>query len=140
AARIMTAGNGGQILASAVTARALHGIDPAYLDDLGTHRLKDLAEAEHLFEIRHPQLPAVTAPLRTVGPSHNLPTYPSSFVGRRAGLAELEALLRQNRLVVLTGVGGTAKTRLAIETARRQVHDLRDGAWFVELAPITDAA
>lgn len=140
AARIMAAGNGGQILLSAVTAHALFAIEPAFLDDLGVHRLKDLAEPEHLYELRHPSLPAVTAPVRTIGPNHNLPEYLSSFVGREVELAELGELVDRHRLVVLTGVGGTGKTRLAVEAARRQVDRRPDGAWLVELTPVTDPA
>lgn len=109
AARIMAAGNGGQILLSAVTAHALFAIEPAFLDDLGVHRLKDLAEPEHLYELRHPSLPAVTAPVRTIGPNHNLPEYLSSFVGREVELAELGELVDRHRLVVLTGVGAPAR-------------------------------
>ena len=47
AARIMSAGHGGQILISSVTAEAID--DP--LNDLGTHHLKDLEEPEHIFEV-----------------------------------------------------------------------------------------
>lgn len=140
AARIMAAGNGGQVLLSAAAAHAAGRIDPAYLEDHGTHRLKDLADPEHIFEVRHPDLPTVAAPLRTVGPNHNLPTYPSSFIGREAELAELNSLLDHHRLVVLTGVGGTGKTRLAVEAARRLAGSQPDGAWLVELAPVDDPA
>jgi MoxR-like ATPase len=52
-----------------------------------------------------------TAPPRT-------PPVPlTSFVGRRAELAAVSALLRGRRLVTLTGVGGSGKTRLAGQLA-----------------------
>jgi non-specific serine/threonine protein kinase len=41
----------------------------------------------------------------------------SRFVGRRAELAELHEVLREHRLVTLTGIGGIGKTRLALEVA-----------------------
>lgn len=82
----------------------------------------------------------MTAPVRTIGPNHNLPEYLSSFVGREVELAELGELVDRHRLVVLTGVGGTGKTRLAVEAARRQVDRRPDGAWLVELTPVTDPA
>ncbi len=138
AARIMSAGHGGQILLSSTTAHA-PGVDRAALGDLGTHHLKDLAEPEHVFELRHPDLPTVAEPIRTVDPRRdNLPDYLTSFIGRQAELDELAELIADNRLVTLTGVGGTGKTRLAIEAARRAAQVMPDGAWVVELAPLTN--
>jgi predicted ATPase/class 3 adenylate cyclase len=138
AARIMSAGHGGQILLSSVTARS-ELETPVELHDLGTHHLKDLAEPEHVFEIRHSGLPVVDRPIKTVDVRrHNLPDYLTSFVGRRRQLDELASLVSANRLVSLTGVGGTGKTRLAVETARRAVSERPDGAWLVELAPVTN--
>lgn len=137
AARIMSAGHGGQILLSSVTAGSeLDGVD---LHDLGTHHLKDLAEPEHVFELRHPDLPVIDRPIRTVDVRrHNLPDYLTSFVGRGEQLDELASLVADHRLVVLTGVGGTGKTRLAVEAARRAASERPDGAWLVELAPVTN--
>jgi predicted ATPase len=137
AARIMSAGHGGQILLSSVTAGDLDG--EVQLHDLGTHHLKDLDEPEHLFEIRHPDLPVVDRPIKTVDiRRHNLPDYLTSFVGRTSELEELAGLVTDNRLVVLTGVGGTGKTRLAVEAGRNLMVDMPDGAWLVELAPVTN--
>ena len=47
-------------------------------------------------------------------------------------------LLDQNRLVVLTGVGGIGKTTLSIEVGHQVLDTFPDGTWFVELAPIAD--
>ena len=44
------------------------------------------------------------------------------------------------RLLTLTGVGGSGKTRLALEVARDLVEAYPDGVWLVELAPISEAA
>ena len=141
AARIMSAAHGGQILLSSATADTADMGPGASLKDLGIHRLKDLEEPEHVFEVRHKDLPVITTPISTVDVRrHNLPDYLTTFVGRAQQLDELASLLDENRLVALTGVGGTGKTRLAVEAARSAVIDLPDGAWMVELAPVTNPA
>src|SRR5512132_1217760 len=47
----------------------------------------------------------------------NLPLQLTRFIGRKAELAHVRHLLRDERLLTLTGPGGIGKTRLAIETA-----------------------
>jgi predicted ATPase len=47
--------------------------------------------------------------------------------------------LSHNRLVTLTGAGGAGKTRMAIQVGAQISGDFRDGAWYVDLAPIADA-
>ena len=69
----------------------------------------------------------------------NLPTPVDSFVAREGEMVELKERLGDARLVTLVGVGGTGKTRLAIETARHMAGEFEDGAWLVELAPVTKA-
>jgi len=54
---------------------------------------------------------------RASKPRQNLPCSLTSFIGRVRELAELEDLVQENRLVTLTGSGGSGKTRLAIEVA-----------------------
>jgi predicted ATPase/DNA-binding SARP family transcriptional activator len=71
---------------------------------------------------------------------HNLPAPVTSFVGREAEIADLERLLREQRLVTLTGAGGAGKTRLALEVARRQVGAWPGGVWLVDLMPVSDPA
>ena len=46
--------------------------------------------------------------------------------------------LADNRLVTLTGAGGAGKTRLAVQVAATIATEFADGAWYVDLAPITD--
>ena len=69
-----------------------------------------------------------------------LPT--TSFVARGRELADVSVLLRRPdvRLVTLTGPGGTGKTRLALEVASRLGGGFANGAIFVDLAPLGDAA
>jgi predicted ATPase len=70
----------------------------------------------------------------------NLPAQVTTFVGRRAELAELESLVRDRRLVTVTGVGGVGKTRLALQVAADLVGDMADGVWLLELASLDDPA
>ena len=69
---------------------------------------------------------------------HNLPARLTSFIGREQALAELEDVLRDHRLVTLTGVGGAGKTRLALEAAARQVGSWTDGVWLVDMTACSD--
>ena len=47
----------------------------------------------------------------------NLPAQLTSFVGREREIAEIKELLKSNRLVVISGPGGSGKTRLALQVA-----------------------
>lgn len=62
----------------------------------------------------------------------------TSYVGRQAELRDVTKLVRDNRLVTLTGPGGVGKTRLAIEVAGRLAEELPDGVWFCDLSTIAD--
>ena len=69
----------------------------------------------------------------------NLPASVDSFVARAEELREVVTLLAGARLVTLVGVGGTGKTRLAVEAAGRLAAGFAGGAWLVELAPVMQA-
>ena len=134
AARIMSAGHGGQILVAASTQALIDGLE---LADLGRHRLKDLSEPEHLFQVAVEGLESDFPPLRTVDSAPgNLPVQATSFIGRDADVDELIGLVRAHRLVTLTGVGGVGKTRLAIQVGAELISDFPDGVWLIELAPV----
>ncbi len=72
------------------------------------------------------------------GPPTNLRTQLTSFVGRVAELAEVKALLRETRLLTLTGPGGVGKTRLAVEAAAQMRDRFAGGIWVIPLASIRD--
>lgn len=69
---------------------------------------------------------------------HNLPRSLTTFVGRHLERTELDSLMDAQRLVTLTGVGGSGKTRLAVEIARERLPRYPEGVWMVDLAPLSD--
>src|SRR5205085_10196295 len=86
--------------------------------------------------------PGLPQPVRkakaATAPRNNLPVQLTNFIGREQQIGEARRLLRTARLVTLTGPGGTGKTRLSLQIAAETLGDFADGAWLVELAPITN--
>jgi predicted ATPase/class 3 adenylate cyclase len=141
AARLMSTGNGRQVLVSAATAELVQDrlLPGATLHDLGEHRLKDLSRPEHVYQLLHASFAHDTRPLRSLDRfPNNLPIQLTSFVGREEEVAEVTKLLDASRMVTLVGVGGAGKTRLAIQTAAEVLPRYEDGVWLIELAAITD--
>src|SRR5262249_21260091 len=68
---------------------------------------------------------------------HNLPTPLTRFIGREHELVAVGRMLRQYRLLTLTGTGGSGKTRLALHAAVDEVAHFPAGVWLVDLAPLT---
>ena len=68
-----------------------------------------------------------------------LPPALTSFVGREAEIAEIGALVRERRLITLTGPGGIGKTRTALEVGAAFAEHLSAGVRLVELAPLGDS-
>ena len=85
--------------------------------------------------------PAVPVPLvPTVSlPRTELPVRLTRFFGREKEQAQVAALLTDNRLVTLTGAGGTGKTRLVIETAASLSGLFPGGIRFLYLGNLLDA-
>jgi hypothetical protein len=85
------------------------------------------------------QVPAAEVLAAMSASRNNLPAPVDSFVGRQMELAEITRAVRADRLVTLTGPGGSGKTRLALEIAASLVPEFADGVWLVELAAISDS-
>jgi predicted ATPase/class 3 adenylate cyclase/DNA-binding CsgD family transcriptional regulator len=140
-ARLRSLAYGGQVLISNSTADLLvDGLpEGASLRPLGVHRLKDLREAERVYQLVHPALEESFPPLRSLDAlPNNLPTQLTSFVGRARELSEIAAQLAEHRLVTLTGAGGCGKTRLAAQLAGELIDSYPDGVWWVDFAPLSD--
>ena len=143
AARICAAGHGGQILLSdAVSSLAARDLPSGVsLRDLGAHRLKDLKEPEHLFQVLHLDLPKDFPAIKSLDARlNNLPIQLTSFIGREREINEVKRMLGTARLVTLIGSGGAGKTRLAFQVASDMVESYPDGVWLVEFAPVAHPA
>lgn len=141
-ARISAAAHGGQILVSQTTADLTRARLPeaAELVDLGAFQLRGFPAPERLFQLNHAGLRTDFPPLRAMGVvSHNLPFHRNSFVGRSEERRALSGLLRTAGVLTLVGSGGVGKTRLAIQVAFDVMERFADGAWLVELAPLTSS-
>ncbi|HTA40779.1 MAG TPA: adenylate/guanylate cyclase domain-containing protein, partial [Candidatus Acidoferrales bacterium] len=140
-ARLLAAGHGGQVLVSGYVSDAV-GAQPAdgiTLRPLGTLPLRDLKEPERVHQLLTPGLSPVDKPLRSMQtPPNNLPRQTSAFVGRTDDAMRVAEMLRHGSLVTIVGAGGIGKTRLALEVASHLLHESTDGAWFVDLAPLTE--
>ncbi|HSE82120.1 MAG TPA: adenylate/guanylate cyclase domain-containing protein [Gaiellaceae bacterium] len=143
AARIMAAAHGSQVLLSGLVAEQAGQRLPAgaRLRDLGEHRLKDLFQPEHIFQLVHPGLASDFPPLATLSRRpNNLPTQTSEFLGREAQLSVVRDLLDTAgvRLLTLTGPGGIGKTRLGLQAGADEIERFEDGVFFVDLSASRD--
>jgi class 3 adenylate cyclase len=140
AARLRAIAHGEQILISGVTAGILRDAlpDGASLIDLRRHRLRDVSELEHVFQLAHPKLPTDFPPLKSLSNfQQNLPVQLTSFIGRVGEQQTVRALIKKHRVVTLVGAGGCGKTRLAIQVGADVLENFSDGVRFVDLAPLT---
>jgi non-specific serine/threonine protein kinase len=78
------------------------------------------------------------APTEATDTPNNLPRHRTRFIGRDRELAECARLLGEARLLTLTGIGGSGKTRLALRLAESMLPTFPDGVWYVDLAPLVD--
>ena len=131
AARIESAGHGGQILLSEAV-RATADLDA---QSLGSYQLAGVSEPVSIYQLGLDDYP----PLRATSPaSLNLPFVPTRLVGRSDEVRSIRMALLDSHLVTITGVGGTGKTRLATEVAHQMLPDLADGAYFADLSLVAD--
>ena len=129
-ARVEAAGHGGQTLITD-TVRVAARVEAT---DLGVHRLRDVDEPVRLFQLGDGVFPSLRA--LDNAPETNLPARPNRLIGRAAEVAEARRLLTSHRLVTLSAVGGSGKTRLAIAVGEEELHHRSAGVWFVDLTSV----
>ena len=106
-------------------------------DELGLEPGVELRELQQRI-LRHD--PSLASSSDEQDAEASLPAAPNALLGRERELAQLCELLlgEEVRLLVLTGAGGSGKTRLALEAARRCAGAFANGGVFVALAPLRD--
>lgn len=136
AARVMSAANGRQVVLSSSTRDLLSGPTSAetVLVDLGPHELRHIPESVRLFRVDSPAFTSDPRPPRTTSRrTGNLPASGSALIGRDDELVALTAVLRDARVLTLTGTGGIGKTRLALDIGRGVETAYADGTWLAAL-------
>lgn len=136
--------HGGQVLLSSASAGLTGKGTPrgTALVDVGEHRLRDLGQPEHVYQLEIEGLASDFPPLRSLANptlQNNLPGWLSTLIGRDRELGEIRRLLERCRLVTLVGAGGCGKTRLALQVAAAMLDGSGSGVWFVDLAPLLDS-
>lgn len=121
------------------TLRAALGDDakaPLYVETVPRRGYRFVAAVAALVDAA----PVASPASATAAPARgNLPDGDAgALVGREREAAQLSELMRRQRLVTLTGLGGIGKTRLALAVAAQDAP--RDGAWLVRLDALADPA
>ena len=136
-ARLLSAGHGGQVLVSQAGYDLLRDDLPpgVTLRSLGEYLLKDLVQPDHIYQLEADGLPSRFPPLKI--PEHRpvkLPAQSTPFIGREPEITSLQSALAdpECRLITLTGMGGSGKTRLAIRVGELST-GFQDGVYFVPL-------
>jgi predicted ATPase/class 3 adenylate cyclase len=138
AARLCAAAHGGQVLISAATHGLLPDID---VESLGQHALKDFPAPRSLFHlvVDGRKADAFPPPRTLAVTRNNIPSVTAPLIGRDRELAEIITRLRGgSRLITLIGVGGSGKTRLAIEAGRALIDEFADGVFLSPLASVAE--
>ena len=138
AARLQTAGHGGQILVSGSTAAACAGRSPGVvLRDLGEYTMRGFDEPVGVHMVLADGLRSEFPPLRAAYRGfEDLPPDEGALAGRDDAIRDATRAVHANHLVTLWGPAGVGKTRLAVRVASVARHPFDDGIRFVDLSSV----
>jgi predicted ATPase/class 3 adenylate cyclase len=142
AARVVGAGNGGQVVASRDAVAAAGEVAGLRVERLGAFRLRDFDSPAELFAVLARDAPSARLPpLRAIpAEGHNLDRPGDAFIGRHDDLTALASLVRGGQVITLCGPGGIGKTRLATEFGLQAANRWPDGIWMADLAALPPGA
>ena len=146
AARVESfAAPGGVLLSDSAYAQIQNRSDVAVVP-LGQFRFKNVGRPFELYAVSADGV-VVPDPAALEGKGErwtslpgNLPDLVTPLVGRAADLASLIELVREHRVVTITGPGGVGKTRTLVELGRVLAPEFLDGVAFVAMADVTEPA
>lgn len=72
--------------------------------------------------------------------AHNLPVRLTRIIGRTTLVDSIARLLPERRFISIVGPGGMGKSTLALAICDEVLASYPQGAWFVDLSPLSDAA
>jgi len=143
AARIMSAGHGGQVLISEATKELVENnlSDLNNLKSLGSYNLKDILTPEKIYQLVIDGLNSEFPPLKSSNTlKTNLPSRVTKIIGREAEFQTLKEILTEDetKLVTLTGPGGMGKTTFSLNVCSTLIDSFEDGVYVIFLSAITD--
>ncbi len=143
AARIMSAGFGGQVLISETTKTLIEKnlSLKVKIKYLGEYQLKDLHSPEKIYQLIMEGLPSEFPPLKSsVAPKTNLPPVALKLIGREEEIESLKKFLtdKETRLVTITGPGGMGKTTIGTKVCSELIDNFEDGVFMVDLSSLND--
>jgi predicted ATPase/class 3 adenylate cyclase len=141
AARVMTAGHGGQVLVSGTALETIPIADRPHrwqCEPLGLHRLRGLATPEVLVRVSAAGMETVDRPVSSLNAATgNLAPLAKPLVGRNDDLRQLLLAVDTGVVTTLVGPGGVGKTSLVRAAGESLRSSFPDGVWFVDLTPMT---
>lgn len=156
AARLQALAAPGGIVVSEAVRSSLGERVGRNFEDAGHYRVKNIADPVHAYRLsavpgefcerRTAQFGDTAGaslregPVRPGGSPTNLPAELLPLYGRDSELAAICDRIETHRLVTIVGTAGMGKTRLAQAAARRLCDRYTDGAWMIQLSPLTDGA
>lgn len=145
AARIESFATPGGVLLSDTAYEQIRNRTDVKVVDLGRFRLKNVGRPFELYAVAAEGVVVPDAEAlegkgeRFAGLPANLPQPASPLIGRTDDLASLMQLVRQHRMVTVTGPGGVGKTRVVLELGRQLAPEFLEDVAFIAFSEVRDA-